>query len=71
MTTPKIPPDFDSLPSEAMVSIAYVAWLYGLSILTVRRWSVSGRLPKIHRIGPNTVRLNVDELRAAMKKLAA
>lgn len=54
--------NFDSLPASANVRQPVVAALFGVSAVTVWRWSKSGRLPKPFRIGGVTV-WNVGDLR--------
>lgn len=37
---------------------------YGVSIVSIWRWTKAGRLPQPHRIGPNCVRYCGEEVRA-------
>lgn len=64
-------PNLEELPPGALLTISDTASLLKVSGITVRRWSASGRLPPLLKIGPNSVRINAGELRAALAKLAA
>ena len=63
--------NFDALPDSAHVPVTTAAGLLGISDVTAWRWCKSGKLPKPRKIGDNSTRLNVGELRAAIAKLAA
>lgn len=72
MSINKHPPrNLDDLPASALLTIREVAEILNVVDLTVRRWSASGRLPKLRKIGPNSTRINAGELREALSKLAA
>lgn len=58
--------NFDSLPNAATVRAPIVAELFGISEVTVWRWSKSGRLPEPKKVGPNTTGWNVGELRQCL-----
>jgi len=57
--------NFDSLPDSSHVRVPVVAALYGVAIMTVYRWSKSGRLPAPKKLGPKVTAWNVGELRKA------
>jgi predicted DNA-binding transcriptional regulator AlpA len=61
---------FDELPDSANVRTPIVRGLFGISTMTVLRWSKSGRLPTPKKIGPRTVGWNVGELRRALRQAA-
>lgn len=63
--------NFDALPDSAFVSAATLAALFNTSGTTIWRWSNAGRLPRPRRLGGNTTRWNVGEVKAAIAKLAA
>ena len=65
------PENFDTLPKSAMVSATDLSGLVGVSLNTIWRWSKSGRLPAPRKVGLNTTRWNVGEIREALAKLAA
>lgn len=72
MSTNKQPMrNLDDLPASALLTIREVAQILGVTGLTVRRWSASGRLPKLMKVGPNSTRVHAGELRDALSKLAA
>lgn len=54
---------FDALPDAAHVRLPVVAALKGIGPATVWRWVQIGRLPKPHKLGPNTTAWNVGEIR--------
>ena len=62
---------FDDLPDSAGVSARTLAQLFSVSDITIWRWAKTGRLPKPSKLGSNTTRWNVGEVRAALNKLAA
>lgn len=66
-----IPQHFDDLPASAQVPARTLAGLLDISEVTVWRWSKSGKLPKPRKLGANTTRFNVGEVREALAKLAA
>lgn len=61
--------NFDSLPASANVRLPVVAALFGVSEVTVWRWSKAGRLPKPVRIGGVTA-WNVGALRGALSSIS-
>jgi predicted DNA-binding transcriptional regulator AlpA len=61
---------FDSLPDAAHVRVPVVAALYGVAIMTVYRWSASGRLPAPIKLGPGVTAWNVGQLRRAREAIA-
>ena len=65
------PTNFDDLPSSAQVPARMLASLLDVSEVTIWRWSKAGKLPKSRKLGANTTRFNVGEVRAAIAKLAA
>ena len=74
MTTQKLTPSttaFDDLPDVANVSARTLAQVLAVSEVTIWRWSKDSRLPKPRKLGANTTRWNVGEVRAALAKLAA
>lgn len=62
--------NFDRLPESASVRLPVVAALFGVSPVTVWRWSSDGRLPKPQRRG-GTTSWNVGELRKMMVQASA
>lgn len=62
---------FDDLPASAQVPARTLASLLDVSEVTVWRWSKLGKLPRPIKLGGNTTRYNVGEIRAAIAKLAA
>lgn len=56
---------FDALPDAANVRVPVVAALYGVSVVTVWRWSKNGQLPEPVRRGGVTA-WNVGSLRRSM-----
>lgn len=74
MATQQLTPStttFDDLPDAGNVSARTLAQMLSVSEVTVWRWSKGGRLPKPRKLGANTTRWNVGEVRAALAKLAA
>ncbi len=71
MKTPTPHQHFDNLPASAQVPARTLAGLLEVSEVTIWRWSKSGRLPAPRKLGANTTRWNVGEVRAAIAKLAA
>ncbi|HAN55816.1 MAG TPA: transcriptional regulator [Betaproteobacteria bacterium] len=59
------------MPASAQVPAKTLAALLDISEVTVWRWSKSGRLPRPRKLGANTSRFNVGEVRAAIAALAA
>lgn len=66
-----IPKHFDDLPASAQVPARMLASLLDISEVTVWRWARLGKLPRPRRLGGNTTRFNVGEVREALAKLAA
>lgn len=71
MATRHTPENFDILPASAMVSAADLSGLLGISLNSVWRWSRLSKLPAPRKLGANTTRWNVGEVREALAKLAA
>lgn len=67
----KPPVQLDDLSPSAYITLQDTARLLSISEISVRRWSAKKMLPPIRKIGSNSVRMNVGELRAALAKLAA
>lgn len=66
-----IPPNLDELPPSALLTIRDVSAILRVNDVTIRRWSASGKLPRLRKIGKNSTRFNAGELREALAKLAA
>lgn len=65
-----------SNPSEVLDGAKYasaktLALTLETSEATIWRWTKSGKLPKPHKLGAGTTRWRMDEVRAALAKLAA
>ena len=71
MTLKVIPKHFDDLPASAEVPARTLASLLDVSEVTIWRWAKIGKLPRPRKLGRNTTRFNVGEVRAAFAKLAA
>jgi predicted DNA-binding transcriptional regulator AlpA len=71
MAMKPIPQHFDDLPASAQVPARTLASLLDVSEVTIWRWSKIGKLPRPRKLGGNTTRFNVGEVRAAFAKLAA
>jgi predicted DNA-binding transcriptional regulator AlpA len=65
-----VPQHFDNLPESAQVPARTLASLLDVSEVTIWRWSKIGKLPRPRKLGGNTTRFNVGEVRAAFAKLA-
>lgn len=63
--------NFDDLPNAAMASDVDLAELFNVNRVTIWNWAKSGRLPAPKKLGPNTTRWNVGEVRAAIALMAA
>lgn len=63
------PVNFDELPASAQVPARTLATLLNVSEVTVWRWSKAGKLPTPRKLGGNTTRFTVGEVRAALAKL--
>jgi len=57
-------------PTPQYVSGRDLAGLYGVSVMTIWRWSKAGRIPAPLRLGENTSRWNLAEVEAALMKAA-
>jgi len=64
-------PNLDALSGRAFVSAATLAAMFETSETTIWRWSKSGKLPAPRKLGANTTRWNVGEVRDALAKLTA
>ena len=62
---------FDDLPDAGNVTARTLAQVLAVSEVTIWRWAKDGRLPKPRKLGANTTRWNVGQVRAALAKLAA
>lgn len=62
---------FDELPASAQVPAKTLATLLDVSTMSIWRMAKDGRLPKPRKLGPNTTRWTVGEVRAALAKLNA
>lgn len=62
---------FDDLPASAHIPARALASLLDVSEVTVWRWAKAGKLPKPRKLGANTTRFNVGEVRVALANLAA
>jgi predicted DNA-binding transcriptional regulator AlpA len=71
MATQTTPVNFDALPDSAQLPARKLAILLDVSEVTVWRWSKAGKLPKPRKLGANTTRFNVGQVREALAKLAA
>lgn len=65
------PKHFDELPGSAQVPARTLAALLDVSEVTIWRWAKAGKLPSPRKLGSNTTRFNVGEVREALSKLAA
>lgn len=63
--------NLDGFPDCGFVSARTLAALFAVSEVTIWRWSKAGKLPVPRKLGGNTTRFNVGEVRAAIVKLAA
>lgn len=63
--------DFDRLPDSALIDVATVARVMSYSRNHVWRLARSGKLPKPIKLGPNSTRWKVSEIRAALAVLTA
>ena len=62
---------FDDLPDAGNVTARTLAQVLAVSEVTIWRWAKDGRLPKPRKLGANTTRWNVGQVRAALATLAA
>ena len=64
--------NFDALPDSAFVTDINLAAIFQVHRLTIWRWSkVGGQFPKPYRLGGNTTRWKVGEVRQAIAQKAA
>jgi predicted DNA-binding transcriptional regulator AlpA len=61
---------FDELPDAAFVPISVPCALLHISATTAWRWVRAGKLPKPAKFGEGTTRINVGQLRAAIRAIA-
>lgn len=59
----------DHMPACGFVAARTVASWLGVSQVTVWRWVKTGRLPAPKKLGANTTRFNVGEVRSALAVL--
>lgn len=59
----------DHMPNCGFVATRTVASWLGVSQVTVWRWVKTGRLPAPKKLGANTTRFNVGEVRSALAVL--
>ena len=71
MAKQQTPTNFDDLPASAQVPARTLATLLGVSEVTIWRWTKAGKLPTPRKLGANTTRYAVGEVREAISKLAA
>ena len=62
---------FDSAPASGFVAAKEVASIYSVSTNTVWRWARTGRIPQPVKIGANTTRWKVGEIRESLASLTA
>lgn len=63
--------NLDDFPDCGFVSARTLATLFAVSQATIWRWAKDGKLPAPRKLGGNTTRFNVGEVREAITKLAA
>lgn len=63
--------NLDAMPDCGFVAARSLATWLGVSQVTVWRWVKTGQLPAPKKLGANTTRFRVGEVRAALAKLAA
>lgn len=66
--------NLDHMPDCGYIAVRSLAAWLGVSQVTIWRWVKSGRLPAPKKLGENTTRFNVGEIRSALvvlTKLAA
>lgn len=66
-----MPHNLDTLPDSGFISDRTLSQSLEVSPATVWRWTREGKLPQPRKLGENTTRWNVGEVRAALAKLAA
>jgi predicted DNA-binding transcriptional regulator AlpA len=71
MAKDEVPKHFDDLPASAQIPARTVARLLDVSEVTVWRWVKLGKLPQPRKLGSNTTRFAVGEVREALARLAA
>ncbi len=62
-------PNLDNMPDCGYVAARSLAAWLGVSQVTIWRWVKSGRLPAPKKLGANTTRFNVGEIRGALALL--
>ena len=65
------PINFDALPDGAFITDIDLAAVFQVHRLTIWKWSKSEQLPKPYRLGGNTTRWKVGEVRQAIARKAA
>lgn len=65
------PINLDALPDGAFVTDLDLAAAFRVHQMTIWKWSKSGQLPKPYRLGGNTTRWKVGEVRLAIAQKAA
>lgn len=63
--------NLDAMPDCGFVAARSLAAWLGVSQVTVWRWVKTGQLPAPKKLGANTTRFQIGEVRAALAKLAA
>lgn len=63
--------NLDAMPDCGFVSARTLAAWFAVSQVTIWRWAKDGKLPTPRKLGGNTTRFNVGEVRTAIAKLAA
>lgn len=65
------PDGFDTLPNAAFISVSKAAGVLGVSRGTYYRWVKSAKVPAPVRVGDNTSRVSVGQLRKVISALLA
>ena len=63
--------NLDAMPDCGFVAARTLAAWLGVSQVTVWRWVKTGQLPAPKKLGANTTRFSVLEIRAVLAKLSA
>ena len=63
--------NLDAMPDCGFVAARSLAAWLGVSQVTVWRWVKTGQLPAPKKLGANTTRFSVLEIRAVLAKLSA
>lgn len=63
--------NFDAYPDSAFISARTLARVFEVSEVTVWRWAKAGKLPAPRKLGMNTTRFSVGEVRRAIATLTA